>query len=195
MTLQQKKRLRVTFNAPVVLSFVLACTVVFLVSLVWKWPLNHLFCVSRTSLARPLTYVRLFGHVLGHASWEHLLGNMTMILLLGPMIEEKYGARNTLLVILATALAVGIVQMLVGGSRLMGASSVVFAFIILSSITDAEKGEIPLTFILVTLVYIGQQVVKAFQPNRVSEMAHIVGGAVGGELGFLLNSRKKDRRL
>lgn len=42
----------------------------------------------------PLFYVRLFGHVLGHASWDHFTGNILLILVIGPMIEEKYGSKK-----------------------------------------------------------------------------------------------------
>ncbi|MBR4711724.1 MAG: rhomboid family intramembrane serine protease [Clostridia bacterium] len=159
------------------------------------WAGVHLFSVTRSSLLDPLTYVRLFGHVLGHRNWSHLMGNIMFILLLGPIIEERYGSRNTLIVILATALAVGAFQMaFFPGVRLMGASSVVFAFIILSSVVNMKEGTIPLTFILVTLLYLGQQIVGIFQPNSVSEMAHIVGGLVGGAFGFLMNRLKTGRR-
>ncbi len=195
MTAANEKKLRLSYNAPVVLTFVLLSVAVWLVSLVTDWAGVHLFSVTRSSLLDPLTYVRLFGHVLGHRNWSHLMGNIMFILLLGPIIEERYGSRNTLIVILATALAVGVFQMaFFPGVRLMGASSVVFAFIILSSVVNMKEGTIPLTFILVTLLYLGQQIVGIFQPNSVSEMAHIVGGLVGGAFGFLMNRLKTGRR-
>ena len=51
-----------------------------------------LFITYHSSLKAPMTYVRLFTHVLGHVDWEHFIGNMMYILLLGPMLEEKYGS-------------------------------------------------------------------------------------------------------
>ena len=39
------------------------------------------FMTYASSLTNPLTYLRLFTHVLGHASWDHLISNMTYILL------------------------------------------------------------------------------------------------------------------
>ena len=44
---------------------------------------------------------------------------------------------------------------LVPGYALLGASGVVFAFIMLSSFTCIKEKEIPLTFILVAVLYIG----------------------------------------
>ena len=45
--------------------------------------------VKGGTLADPLTWLRLFTHVLGHASWEHYAGNMMLFLLIGPMLEER----------------------------------------------------------------------------------------------------------
>ena len=77
---------------------------------------------------------------------------------------------------------------------LLGASGIVFALILLSSISRTEGGAIPVTFILVAILYIGQQVWQAITVrDNVSYMAHIAGGAVGAGLGFLLNKAGKGR--
>lgn len=55
------------------------------------WTTYHLFSVYRSSLADPLLFVRLFGHVLGHASWDHFIGNMLLFLVIAPSLEERYG--------------------------------------------------------------------------------------------------------
>ena len=71
---------------------------------------------------------------------------------------------------------------------LCGASGVVFAFIILASFTGFKEGEIPLTFILVAVIFIGQQVYEGIDvQDNLSNMAHIVGGIVGAVLGYALN--------
>ena len=49
-----------------------------------------LFSVYRAPLTNPLTYLRMFTHVLGHADLAHYMGNFTIILLVGPMLDEKY---------------------------------------------------------------------------------------------------------
>ena len=64
----------------------------------------------------------------------------------------------------------------------------VFAFILLSSFTGFKEREIPLTFILVAVSFIGQQVYEGLTiQDNVSNMAHIVGGIVGSLLGYGLN--------
>ena len=66
-----------------------------------------LFSTYSSSLLDPLTYVRLIGHIFGHADFDHLISNMIYILLLGPMLEEKYHDR-LIIVIIVTALVTGI---------------------------------------------------------------------------------------
>ena len=184
-----KKKLRLSFNAPAVLTFTALCVIAQLISMLTRGESNRvLFNVYRASLLDPLTWVRCFTHVLGHAGWEHLLGNIMYILILGPMIEEKYGTATTAFIMAATALVIGVINMVFfPGVMLLGASGIVFAFILIASITIREDNTIPVTFILVAVLYLGQQIWQGlFSQDNVSQMAHIVGGAVGAVLGFLL---------
>ena len=188
-----KKKLQLSFNSPVVLGFVFCCFgVLILDTLTGHFMVNEFFSVYRSSLFNPLTYVRFFGHVLGHAGWEHFFGNMMMLLLVGPLLEEKYGSGNLLVVILSTALVTGLIHFVFfPHSQLLGASGVVFAFIMLSSMTSFKEGKIPLTFILVALIYIGQQVYSGmFVQDNISNLTHIVGGMVGSWLGYVMNKNK-----
>ena len=150
-----------------------------------------LFATYHSSLASPMTYVRFFTHVLGHNGWSHFIGNMMYLLLLGPMLEEKYGFRALIEVILLTGLVTGLVNwFLFPGIALCGASGVVFAFIMMTSFTSFREGEIPLTVILVAIIFIGQQVYEGlFVADNISNMAHIVGGIVGAVAGYSANNR------
>ena len=191
-----KKKLRLSFNAPAVLTFTALCVIVQLISMLTRGESNRiLFSVYRASLLDPLTWIRCFTHVLGHAGWDHLLGNIMYILILGPMIEEKYGTATTAFIMAATALVIGIINMVFfPGVMLLGASGIVFAFILIASITIREDNTIPITFILVAVLYLGQQIWQGlFSQDNVSQMAHIVGGAVGAVLGFLLGRAKQKR--
>ena len=154
-----------------------------------------LFSVYRSSMLNPLTYIRFVGHIFGHAGWEHFMGNIMLILVVGPLLEEKYGSSNLLFVILATALVTGIANFaLFPRVQLLGASGVVFALILLSSFTGLNEDGIPLTFILVAALYIGQQIYQGiFVNDNVSNLTHILGGLVGAGLGYVLNKKKLSR--
>lgn len=177
---------RVTYNSPVILTYTLVALLALgLNALTGGWTNAHLFSVYRCSLLDPLAYIRLFGHAIGHSGFAHFTGNFMMILVLGPALEEKYGSRRLLFFMAATALVIGAVQMLVSTNALLGASGIVFLFIVLSSCTSIKEGSIPLTLILVLILYLGQQIVAGvFTRDNVSQLAHILGGVCGAVFGL-----------
>ena len=82
------------YNAPVILTFALISAAALLISnLTNGWANYYIFSVYRTSLLSPMQYLRLFTHIIGHADYVHYINNFTLILLVGPMLEEKYGSR------------------------------------------------------------------------------------------------------
>lgn len=188
--------LKISFNSPVILVFTILCFAALLLDQATDGKTTDLFfSVYRSSLGSPLTYVRFAGHVLGHAGWEHFIGNIMLILIVGPLLEEKYGSLNMLFVILAVALVTGVINFaFFPRIQLLGASGVVFALILLSSFTSIKEGAIPLTFILVAAVYLGGQVYEGlFVPNNVANLTHILGGFTGAVLGYVMNKNKMNR--
>ena len=194
--MNRKKQLKISFNSPVILGFTLICLLSLLLGYLTKGTSTYtLFSVYRSSLLNPLTYIRLIGHVFGHANWQHFIGNIMLILVVGPLLEEKYGSSNMIVVILSTALVTGIVNIILFPHiRLLGASGVVFALILLSSFTSIKDGSIPMTFILVAVGYIGGQVYNGlFVHDNVSNLTHIIGGIIGASLGYVMNKNKMSR--
>ena len=186
------KGFRITFNAPVTLGFVFAALAVMLLGkLTGGASTQLLFMTYRHSFLSPLTWLRLLTHVLGHSGWEHFAGNISYVLLLGHMLEEKYGSERLLEVICITAVVTGLINFLFfPHTALCGASGVVFAFILLTSFTSFRAGEIPLTFVLVAAVFIGQQVAEGLLVrDNVSNLSHIVGGLIGAAVGYTFNRR------
>ncbi len=175
------------YNSPVVLTFTLLTFVVLALSnLTGGASTTLLFSVYRSSLLQPLSYVRLFGHVLGHVDLGHLAGNMTLFLLLGPILEEKYGSQEMLEMFAIVALVTGVVNMIFfPGVALLGASGIVFMMIILSSVTSVERGKIPLTLLVVAVLYLGGEVYSGlFTADNISQLSHIIGGICGGVFGL-----------
>lgn len=202
--MKKKIKIRFTYNAPVTLTFCLICTFIFLIDhflLHGKFVPTFLSapaCPKAPSDAfNPANaghYIRLFVHVLGHTSWNHLLGNLSFILLLGPLLEERYGSKMLLLMILVTALVTGVINACLIPSTLCGASGIVFMMIVLASITKIEKNQIPLSFVFVVALFFGRELVNAPKAQGVSTVAHVAGGLCGSMFGFLVApkaSRKK----
>lgn len=188
-----KRRLVIRFNAPVILSFALLSLLALVLGTLTNDATTYrFFSVYRSSLSDPLTYVRFFGHVLGHAGYEHYMGNMLLLLLVGPGIEEKYGHKTTALCITITALVTGLVQFIFFPTTvLLGASGVVFMMIVLSSFTEMGKEGIPITLILVVIFYLGGELIDSLTTaDNVSRLTHIVGGLCGLVFGFSIKRRR-----
>ena len=186
------KKLKITYNAPITLTFVIICFIATILGVITHDAVTRvLFMTYRDSLANPMTYLRLFTHIFGHSGWSHFIGNASYLLLLGPMLEEKYGAKVILMVMGITSVVTALVNyILFPNIGLCGASGVVFAFILLASFTGFKEGELSLTFILVAAIFLGQQVVEGITVrDNISNMAHIAGGIVGAAFGYFLNRK------
>lgn len=192
-----KKKFKITFNAPVVLSLAAISLIATALNYITGGVSGRvLFITYHSSLLSPMTWVRAFTHIFGHADWNHLIGNMSYLLLLGPILEEKYSSQTLAGVIAITAVVTSTVNYIFFPDiGLCGASGVVFALILLSSFTGFREGEIPITFILVAVFFIGQQIYDGITVrDNISNMAHIVGGITGGVLGYKLNKKSRVER-
>lgn len=190
-----KGKFKISLNAPVILGFALICFIATLLGEISDGKITmKLFMTYRASMTNLLTYVRMFTHVFGHGGWTHFIGNMSYILLLGPLLEEKYGGKNLIEVIAITSVITAILNAIFFSNvALCGASGVVFAFILLSSFTSFREGEIPITFILVAVIYIGQQVYEGIMvDDNVSNLSHVLGGIIGAISGFVYNKEKRN---
>jgi membrane associated rhomboid family serine protease len=184
---------RIQYNAPATLTFALACLAVLGISVISGGKSNELlFSVYRSPPSDPLGYIRVFTHVIGHAGIDHYFSNFMLILLLGPIVEEKYGSKRMLIMMAITAFITGMINILLfPGIMLLGASGIVFMLIILSSFVNLQNGRIPVTFILVVGIYIGREIFLgiSFQDN-ISRLSHIAGGVCGAGIGYYLNRHK-----
>lgn len=188
-----KKRWHITYNAPVTLTFALFCALVLLTdSLLQHQLIPALFTAPGAPFDyhSPLNFLRLLTHVFGHADWNHLLGNLAFILLLGPLMEERYGSPMLALMMTATALVTGVINACLIPAGLLGASGIVFMLIVLASLSTIEKGEIPISFIFIIAIYLGRELGGGAKAANVATVAHIVGGLCGSLFGFM-NAPKK----
>lgn len=184
---------KITYNSPVTLTFaLLALGATLLIQFIGQSAAVRFFSVYRAPLSDPLFYLRMFTHVLGHSDMSHFMGNFTVILLVGPMLEEKYGGKRLLIMIIFTAFITGLINVIFfPGMALLGASGIAFMMILLSSFANSGSGEIPLTLICVAVLYLGTEVLNGlFAHDNISQMAHIIGGVCGCAFGWLICNKK-----
>ena len=178
--------MRIKYNSPVILTYALiAIGVLALNNTLVPGLIKHFFVVyPGTRFTDPVSCFRLVSHVIGHGGWDHLLGNFTLILLIGPLLEEKYGSKKLFEMVFATALVTGLLNTFLFSSGLLGASGIAFMLILLGSFSNIRAGEIPLTFIIVAILFLGGEVINGMARDNISQFAHLIGGGVGALYGF-----------
>jgi len=187
---------KIEINAPVIIWYTGICFMTLLFGYATD---NHLtdvfFTCYRTSLSDPMMYVRMLSYVFGHSDISHYVNNFFLITLIGPMLEEKYGSKRLLYMMLITAAVGGAANLTVTALMntaigLRGASGIAFMMIILCSCTSVKSGKIPLTMLLVAVIYIGQEILAGVTvKDNVSQMTHILGGICGIFFGLYYNSK------
>jgi len=186
--------MRVTFNSPTILTFSFLCAIVYILNHTFGIMTNTFRLLPEWNFSSITWYFRLFSNTLGHGDGNHLMGNLAFILLLGPIAEEKYGSKNMLFMLLTTAFISSIIHLLFSNSALLGASGIVFMLILIVSLVNFKDKEIPLTFILVVIIYIGKEFMGFFADDNISHSTHIVGGIVGAVFGFMMGKNGKSKK-
>ncbi len=170
---------KIEYNSPLVLTISIIAISVFFIDKILPIDLINNFFVYRGGFSL-IGLFTLFSYPLGHASVDHLLGNMSIFLLIGPMLEEKYSSKVLLILIIITTILTGLVQVLLFHSGILGASGIVFMMIVLTSFTNMKGNRIPLTFIFIAVLFLAKEVYSGiFIANNISELAHLLGATVG----------------
>ena len=177
------------YNSKVILTYLFISIIACFLNFITRGNSNKLLFTSyRSSLFNPLTYIRLFTHSIGHQDWNHLVSNFLYILLIGPMIEEKYGCINLLMMLLITSLVIALFNIIFTNYSICGASGNVYMLIVLSSFSNISEGKIPLTLILIFIFYITTELREGITKGnkKVYHDGHLLGALCGLGFGFLL---------
>jgi len=188
----KKRGFAIDFNSPVILWLTFIALIVLIIDIATPVNITMLLGAQRTSFLDPMQYVRLFSYVLAHANMAHFVGNFMMILAIGPMVEEKYGSGRLLRITILTALITGLINIIFfPGAVVVGASGIVFMLILMASFTNIRQGTLPITVVLVAVLYIGNEIMQGlFTIDNVSRLSHIIGGLCGAIFGFIFHSKK-----
>ena len=177
------------YNATVILSFFFICLIILIIDKIMRGKFSTMFFSSgrNDSLLNPLTYFKLVSHSLGHSNWDHLYSNFLKILLIGPLIEEKYSSYQLLIMMIITSLIIGIINRLFSKNRILGASGIAYMLIVLCSFVNIEDGKIPLTLVLILLFFVVDEIINLLRRKKdgVSHLGHVTGAICGLILGIL----------
>ena len=150
-----------------------------------------------------------------HSSTGHLTGNISIILLLAPMVEGRLGSRAFVGLLVFTSVVGGLANAILSSRGIIGASGIVFMLIMLtplalsapaaprppaspnggvetvfsSLVRPATKANhLPVTFVLLFALYVGKELTLMFSDDGVSHLGHLVGGLCGAGVGLVLRS-------
>ncbi len=181
------------YNSKVILTYLLICIGAWVLNGITRGKSNKLLFENyRSSPLNPLTYVRLFTHCIGHQNWEHLVGNFLYILLIGPMIEEKYGSINLIIMFLITSLVIALYNIIFTNNSILGASGNVYMLIVLSSFANIQEGKIPLTVILICIFYVIGEAKRMITERKKKSYhdGHLIGALCGILFGIYFLKQK-----
>jgi GlpG protein len=181
-----KKNGAIYINSPVILGLTFISALILLADRITFGFVNVLLMSRFTSWLDPLMYARFFTRVLAHADANHFFGNFMLILVVGPMMEERYGAKRLLGMLFITAFTTGLCNALFFPQYVtIGASGLAFMLILLCSFVNAKGTGLPLTMLLVGFFYIGNDIFNGlFRNDNISQFSHIIGGLCGAAFGF-----------
>jgi len=174
------------FNSPVILGLTFISAVILFGDILSSGFLNRLLMSRFTSWLDIFMYLRFFTRVLAHADVNHYFGNFMLILVVGPMMEERYGAKRMLAMLMITAFATGLCNAFFFPQyATIGASGLAFMLILLASFVNIKSTGLPLTMLLVGFFYIGNEIVGGLiYDDNISQFSHIIGGVCGAVFGF-----------
>jgi len=182
--------MQLRYNAPVTFSFALICVLVMLLDqYVFPGFVGAYLSAPGADFdgTKVAHWFAVLLYVFGHESWTHLWNNFLFILLLGPILEEKYSPKPLLMMLFSTTIVTGIFNILMRQPPLVGASAIVFMMIMLVSFARTKPGDVPVSFILIFILFLLAELTRGAANTNpaVSNMAHIVGGVCGTIFGFL----------
>ncbi len=183
----QDLNIQFDYNSPVILTYLFLSLGACFLNFLTRGTTNKVFFSSyRSAWWNPLTYIRLFTHAIGHQDLEHLIHNFLFILLVGPMIEEKYGSMNLIAMLLITSLIIALFNIIFNDYCIVGASGNVYMLIVLSSFSNISEGKIPLTLILILIFFVVGEVRKSLLEGnkKVYHDGHLIGALCGILFGF-----------
>ena len=180
---------RIEFNAPVTVCYALAAVAATILPVQGKLAIH-----GPIRLLDGGFLLSLFTWTLAHGGMTHLLSNFVVILLTGPLLEDRFGSLRMLTVLVTASVMGGLAQCILNPRvALIGASGTVFCLIMLTAMLAGRSGTIPLTVLLVAALYLGRELVGLFANDGISQTAHILGAALGMILGLVMRGNSSPR--
>ncbi len=193
--------LKISYDAPVTLTFVIVCVILFLLNTyVIKNGAVGKVLASPTStsgsfpfiVSQPLSYLRLFLYIFGSDNILFLFSNLYLIMLLGPAMEERYGSVIIGIMIFVSALFSGVLNACFSSKSLIGALPVASMILFLNVFNSFLKKKLPLSFVLIIALFVS---LEAYcRVNAIHFIICMAGGLCGSLFALLTSPKTRQER-
>lgn len=183
--------------APLTFTFAIASFLALVANALTRGQLHSLFSAYFTAFSDPLMYARLLSKAFMHANFIHYLRNFSAILILGPIVERRFGSLRLLLMMAATSFITGIVHVsFTRDAMLMGASSITYMLIILACFVNVRERRVPIAALAVGLFYLAAEFWNALTLNdNIAHISHAIAVLCGLGFGYLMAGKANANRV
>lgn len=195
---KKKFKFNFVFDSPVTISFSLLSVLLFVLNcLAFKGTLDVKILSSPTTSAGPIpfmatqisSYLRLFLYAFGSQNFVGLLSNLLFLLMLGPVMEERYGSLVIGIMMAVSVLFSGVLNTCFCETSLQGCMPIIFMMIFLNSFMSFSKKKIPVSFLVIFVFYIAREVSGKTFSEIVGLIICITGGLCGSLFAFLTSPK------
>lgn len=208
-----KSKFKVRYDSPVTLTVTILTVLLFIIdSALLKGKMSEAVFTSYGTLSdkafassNALSYIRILLHVFGTTSWSALLINSAFFLLIGTVLEDRYGSVIFALMIFISALVSGVIGIF-SPLDMCGATPVIFMMIFLSAVTMISKRNLQISWVLIMVLYTAYSMATAFEKNgaliegngfirffqsNISTFICMAAGVASSLFGFLSSPKKR----
>lgn len=195
---KKKFKFNFVFDSPVTISFSLLSVLLFVLNcFAIKGTLDVKILTSPTTSAGPIpfmatqisSYLRLFLYAFGSQNFVGLLSNLLFLLMLGPVMEERYGSLVIGIMMAVSVLFSGVLNTCFCETSLQGCMPIIFMMIFLNSFMSFSKKKIPVSFLVIFVFYIAREVSGKTFSEIVGLIICITGGLCGSLFAFLTSPK------
>lgn len=197
---KKKFKFNFVFDAPVTIVFCLISVILFAFdTFVFKGTLNERILSSPTTISgtlpfmisKPASYFRLILYAFSASNFILLLSNLLFLLMLGPAMEERYGSVVIGIMTGVSVLFSGVLNACFCETSLRGCMPVIFMMIFLNSFMSFSKKKIPVSFILIFILYTAKETAGKKLSETVGLIICISGGLCGSLFAFLTSPKTR----
>lgn len=187
----RKTKFSLSFDSPITLIFAIASLCVAILMKIFPQLQNLFLCPTVHSSVNAFdpksisSYIGLLFYALGSTNWALLSSNLVFILLLCPKVEFSFGKSILSVLMIVCCIFSGVVCICFSSESITGCSGIVCMLLILAMYSSIDKMSIPLSYILLALLYFGREFVNIVENNSLAVFCHFAGALVASLIGIL----------